>query len=189
MNKGIRHATGDVLWWLNSGDSFSNHLSLETVDSCLLNPLDQWGYGITKKVSQEGVFEGLIFPFPYNFGVHASGTFGVPHPSAFFGANIVSRLNAYDLDTPIAADQIFMIRAADIAFPVQIPAVLTAFDTSGVSSRQSFWQAYFELRKSLRKHRIQGVPKHWRQGLHVTEALVRGGSNRLRKVLTRLAQR
>lgn len=157
MNKGIQLATGDLYWFINSGDFFCESSSVSQAVDFLDNPKDQWGYGITLLQSPLGIYEELGFPIPYNFKNHALGLEYVPHPSSFIGKNIVDQLGGYSLKISVASDQVFLVRAASISLPVLVPRVLSVFETGGLSSTISLPEAMKQMKKGLEEYSLTGL--------------------------------
>lgn len=155
MNKGLRSADGDVVWWLNSGDVFSDENAVSNALSRMNHPRKQWGYGITEFVDGTDTFTGTSFPYPYKRDKHYLGYMFVPHPSTFFGIDIVRELQEYDLDIPVAADQVFILRAAEISEPIICPRVLATFRTGGTSSSLSEKEAIRLIRGGAVKHGLR----------------------------------
>jgi glycosyltransferase involved in cell wall biosynthesis len=150
MNKGIDRATGDVIWFMNSGDVFGSKLSLAQALSDLDNPRETWGYGFSRWRRPDGEYDSMHGRHRYNRRLHVLGRYIVPHQASFFGAEIVKRVGHYPLNVPIAADQVFIMRASAISDPVFIPEFLCTFDMQGVSTKRSRADHYKSIRDARR---------------------------------------
>jgi glycosyltransferase involved in cell wall biosynthesis len=155
MNKGVDLSNGEVICWLNAGDVYSSDNSLNVINSFLSNPKEQWGYGITALWNSEGALCGTVLPAPYNYERHTSGLIYVPHPSSFIGKNLVHRIGPYDKEISVAADQIYLARAASLCDPITIPVVLTNFAMGGVSSKVSPLIISRQLIYGVNKHNLR----------------------------------
>ncbi len=110
MNKGIRHATGEVVGILNADDWYSNPLVTrdvagafsgdEDVDAC---------YGDLVYVNEAGRVVRYWEAGDYR---EAGWYFGwmPPHPTFFVRRRVYERHGMFDLRYPTAADQDFMLR-------------------------------------------------------------------------------
>lgn len=67
MNQGIAHASGDLLWFMHSGDRFSDPDAVASVVEAVSGrgPIhDVWGYGKNNLVGPDGK---VLFPRPYGY--------------------------------------------------------------------------------------------------------------------------
>ncbi|MCA2243320.1 glycosyltransferase [Mycobacterium sp. WUMAC-067] len=151
MNRGIAHATGDLLWFMNSGDRFSDPDAIAEVVEAIsdLGPMrDIWGYGLVY-LDSLGRLQG---PMPFNLRKFLSGFYTVPHQAAFFGAALVNKLGGYDLDVGLLADQEFILRSALLQEPITIRRLVCRFDTSGAGSAITSREAFGHLRRFWELH-------------------------------------
>ena len=134
MNQGIAHSSGELLWFMNSGDCFSDPDAIASAVRAIAgdDPREVWGYGINNLVGRNRRSEGLQANIP--FDIHKFLTRGVPlpHQAAFFGSSLVRE--GYEVEFGIAADQLFMYRIAMRREPITVNRVLCDFDVSGVGS-------------------------------------------------------
>lgn len=151
MNQGIAHASGDLLWFMNSGDCFSDPEAVAHVAQAISGhgPAPEvWGYGMDNIVGlnrQRG-------PIPFSLRKFLAGWEVVPHQASFFGSSLVGQLGGYNLDLPINADQEFILRAALRREPVTIRRVLCDFDPTGAGSVRSPREAFADLRRLWNLH-------------------------------------
>jgi hypothetical protein len=71
---------------------------------------------------------------PFRFRRFALGALVIPHQAACFRRDFFFKLGGYDVDFGLAADQLFMLRAALSEPPVTLPDFLCDFDLSGAGS-------------------------------------------------------
>ena len=150
MNQGIAHATGDLLWFLHSGDRFSDPDAVAEVVKAISGhgpARDVWGYGMYYVVGTGRLYKG---PRPFSIRKFLAGWpwwQAVPHQASFFGSSLVNKLGGYDIDFGLAADQEFILRAALLQAPITIRRVVCDFDTSGVGSNWPVREVFRELRR------------------------------------------
>lgn len=146
MNQGIAHASGDLLWFMHSGDRFSDPDAVAQVVEAISDhgpAREVWGYGMENLIGL-GRVRG---PIPFNIRKFLAGWQTVPHQASFFGASLMAKLGGYSLDFGIAADQEFIFRAALLREPITIRRVVSDFDTSGVGSNRPPGEVFDDLRR------------------------------------------
>ena len=134
MNKGIARAAGEILVFINSGDMFATNETLVLVDQDQKMRGWLWAYGAMNIVDSElnviDVNSWRNFSkWQLRMGLNAIG-----HQSAFFTRDLVAKVGLYRSEVGVQSDQDFMLRAADLAEPAYIDAVLALLETGGVSS-------------------------------------------------------
>ncbi|XZF13285.1 glycosyltransferase family 2 protein [Chitinophagaceae bacterium MMS25-I14] len=148
FNKGIRHAKGDILYLLNSGDTFYNEHALEIVtDAFSKNPGAMWCHG------KLHTLRGNIWVFvgkPFEKSKLYRGMRGVAHPTMYIRREVYDRHGLYDTNVKIAMDYDFLCRIADEPF-IFIDQPLATFDPTGVSSTR-YIDAMKESYARYRKH-------------------------------------
>ncbi len=150
MNKGIRAATGDLLWFMHSADVFASPQAIGHALDSMTDVRRQWGYGYLRMTDGDRII-GVSAPMiPYNLPAQALGIEVLPHQAAYFGADLVAEIGEYDLNLPIAADQLFMMAAAVRCEPCRAFEFLCDFDPHGVGSNRPIYQHYLDLRIARR---------------------------------------
>ena len=132
QNKGISHAKGEYLLFLNAGDYLVDEFVLENVYPHLAG--EALIYGDMQTCDDQGQIKHLKMHPKINKKVLFSDT--IWHPSSFFKKAVFDRLGKYDLSYKIAADYEFYCRII-LSFRVPkkyIPIEISVFDTTGVSS-------------------------------------------------------
>ncbi|TRW85601.1 glycosyltransferase [Mycolicibacterium sp. 018/SC-01/001] len=150
MNQGIAHASGDLLWFLHSRDCFSDADSLACVVQTIAShgPVnDLWGYGMENLIGPDGASVGLQAPMPFDMRKFLMIQATIPHQASYFGSSVVREVGGYDLGFEIAADQLFMLRAALIREPITIERVVTDFDITGAGSARSVDDVFDDMRR------------------------------------------
>ena len=144
MNQGIAHASGDLLVVsCTSRDRFADPDTVAQVVEAFSahgSVRDVWGYGLQNAIGPDGRRLALHSGICPLTSVGSSLVGWVRSPSAsFFGSSLVSKLGGYDLDFGIAADQLFIFRAALQREPITIPRILSEFDMTGARIDTVCW--------------------------------------------------
>lgn len=151
MNQGIDRAAGDLLWFMHAGDSFADRDAISAAVDALdprRDPRSQWGHGAARLVGDDARSGKLWCYTPFDMRRFASGTRPIPHQAAFFGADVVAQAGHYSTTFGLAADHLFMLRAAQVTPPVVIDRALCDFDTSGAGSVRPQSAHYRDIRRS-----------------------------------------
>jgi len=150
MNQGIAHASGDLLWFLHSRDCFSDPDAVAHVVQAITRdgPISGlWGYGIENEIGPDGSSVGLQAPMPFDIRKFLTLRGTIPHQASFFGSSLVRKLGGYDVNFAIAADQLFMLRAALVQEPITVERVVANFDTTGAGSVRSVSESFRDMRR------------------------------------------
>jgi peptidoglycan/xylan/chitin deacetylase (PgdA/CDA1 family)/glycosyltransferase involved in cell wall biosynthesis len=150
MNQGIAHASGDLLWFLHSRDCFSDPDAVARAIQAITHhgPIgESWGHGIQNLIGPDGTSVGLQAPMPFDMRKFLTVRGTIPHQASFFGSSLMRKLGGYDVDFGIAADQLFILRAALVQEPITVERVVTDFDTTGAGSVRSVSEAFHDMRR------------------------------------------
>ncbi len=159
MNKGIRMATGDLVWFMHSSDVFTNDTALATTLKHLTDPPAQWGYGLARLFDPRGQFHGAFGSAPFNLARFSLGGKSIPHQAAFFGKNVLASAGDYDLAHGLGADQLFMMKCATITPPIVVPHFLCDFDITGAGTERPQRHHYKDMQAARRALGLQVGPK------------------------------
>ncbi|MCW2687522.1 MAG: hypothetical protein JWR37_2412, partial [Mycobacterium sp.] len=150
MNQGVAHASGDLVWFMHSSDCFSDPDALAQVAQRISGhgpARDLWGYAQVNRIGADGRSLGVWGTVPFEMSKFSMGRQPIPHQATFFGLSLLHKLGGYDLDFGIAADQLYIFRAAMLRDPVTLERVVCDFDTSGAGSVRALRENYRDLRK------------------------------------------
>jgi glycosyltransferase involved in cell wall biosynthesis len=150
MNKGIAHATGDVIGLINADDWYEPGIVEWVVDVMEISGVDVVHGGMNILQEKEEV---LVKPAPQDLGGLSRGML-LNHPAVFAKASLYRKYGLFDLDYPIAADWEMMVRwwLNSVEFYAD-EKVFVNFRMGGASSvglRKSFEEKH-RIRK---KHRL-----------------------------------
>lgn len=150
MNRGIARASGDLLWFMHSKDTFYDPYAVAQVVEAISaqgDARDVWGYGLQNTVGPDGSTIGCWAPVPFDIYKFVTRGMAVPHQAAFFGASLVGKLGGYDTDFGIAADQLFILQAALLRDPVTLQRVVSNFDCTGGGSIRPLADHFRDVRR------------------------------------------
>ena len=145
MNRGIAHATGDVIGIINSGDRYypgafgrvAAALSGRDLDNVIF-----WGDVMYEHLGRVRGFR----PRKVKIGAFA------PHPSMFVPRRVYERIGVYDESFRLLGDYEFMYRAVNHfrIEPVYLPELIAYYREGGISDRRIAACLRDELRVKLR---------------------------------------
>lgn len=131
MNKGVKHASGEWLLFLNAGDCLCNARTLGDVQSVLEQSSSDWAFGLVRNVDLTGRVIGIQNASPFNRMGHALGKTTVPHQATFMRRSLVQQLGGFRLDFSTAADQELIYRAALLGAPEELVWPIADFGMGG----------------------------------------------------------
>jgi glycosyltransferase involved in cell wall biosynthesis len=151
LNQGISHVTGDIIWFMDGGDRFSDPDAIAAVAEAISGhgpPEDLWGYAQANRVTSDGRILGVWDSIPFDLVKFATARLPIPHQASFFGTSLCQQLGGYDETfDPLAADQLFILRAAFLREPVTVPRVVCDFDATGAGSTMSIKEIFDNFRR------------------------------------------
>lgn len=150
MNKGAARASGELLWFLHAGDLFASKDSVARVVSDWLDRHWKWAYGCARLLDETGAVVGISAPIPYRRRLVEIGMVRVPHQAACFDRQFFAQLGGYDTEFGLAADQLFMLKAARASTPAIIPEFLCDFDNCGAGTARSPYRHYRDAARARR---------------------------------------
>ncbi|MEU2349083.1 glycosyltransferase family 2 protein [Modestobacter sp. NPDC049651] len=150
MNKGTGMATGEYVWYLHAGDVLADPAVLDRVARAL-HDRPAWAYGLARVVDPDGTLTGTLGFVPFSFFTFAVLAHPLPHQATVLRRELVERLGGYDESVPVAADQLLLLRAADLAPPRALPDFLCDFDSTGLSAGRPWLARYWDAERNRRR--------------------------------------
>ena len=148
FNKGVFHATGDVVHLLNSGDYYYDETVLARVkDVFEANPKVMWTHG---QYLQQVAGEWVVTGEPFDPRKLYRGFGKVGHPTMFVKKQLYEKHGYFDPDYRHSMDYDFLVRIRHEPFQY-IPYPITVF-TPGGNSNINWQPAFREVIKSYTSH-------------------------------------
>ncbi len=138
LNKGIKHATGDVVGFLHADDIFEDSEVLAKVAAAFQDPTIDAVYGDLVYVRHDDISHVIRY---WKSGHYDNAAlfrgWMPPHPTFYVRRSIYERLGGFDTRYRIAADYDTILRflAVGKIHAVYIPEVLVRMRAGGVSNR------------------------------------------------------
>ncbi|CAB4942476.1 MAG: glycosyltransferase [Actinobacteria bacterium] len=146
MNKGLRAATGDVVLFLNSGDSLTRPDVLVSATQRLTSTGASWGYGGVRYLDSLRQPRAAYLFAPFRLAHLAHGYRTVPHQAAYLRRELLVSLGGFRTDFGIAADQELLYRAALVEEPEAWVDLMADFEAGGLGSARRPWSFPLDMR-------------------------------------------
>ncbi len=160
INKGFRAATGDVLAWLNSDDTYEPG-AIDAAVRTLANA--RWCYGQCRIIDEHD--REIRRPVTW-YKNHLSRRFSrgrllrkcfVPQPAVFFRRELLEEVGPVDEACRYSMDYDLWLRFARVAEPAFLPAYLARFRWHGASKNGAAYRAAaWETFQTARRHARPG---------------------------------
>jgi glycosyltransferase involved in cell wall biosynthesis len=150
MNKGVAMATGDLVWFMNSADTFHSAESAAFVAARYAQLPFRWGYGLSCIVD-EGRIVATGGRVPFDRTRFLLGDGPIPHQAAVFERVFFDRLGGYDVSFGLASDQLLMMKASMKHPPAVWAEFLCDFDATGAGSTRGAWAHYRDIARARRR--------------------------------------
>ena len=151
INKGLRLATGDILAYLNSDDTYLPGGLHAIVKFCRANPTAGLVYGECRVSDERSVVFGDLPRRPFSLRRTIERGEFLPQQAVFWRRTALDKVGEFDADLHFAMDYEYFIRIAR-AFPVAyLPQPVACFRMQTMSKT------------------VSQSDKHWREALQVSE--------------------
>ena len=162
LNKGIRHATGDVIGFIHSDDFFAHDGVLARIATAFEDPAVEAVFSDLDYVSQDDTSRVIRHWSTGPFDSRRLKYGWMPaHPTLYLRREVYERFGTYDINFGIAADYDFILRYFSQATgeSVYIPEVLYKMRLGGVSNRSlsKIRQKMNEDLLAIRRNNIGGL--------------------------------
>jgi glycosyltransferase involved in cell wall biosynthesis len=176
INKGFRGASGDVLAWLNSDDTYAPG-ALQAVVETLSGTKARWCFGTCRVIDEEDrEIRRAVSRYKswasrrYSMRRLLSSNF-VPQPATFFRRDLFQEAGPLDESLHYAMDYDLWLRFARIAPPAFVPRPLASFrwhsgSKTGARYRRGAWECF-----SIARTRARGGLEGTAVALHAVHYL------------------
>lgn len=153
MNKGVKLASGDIIYFLNSDDRFYNDRVIEeAVKAFTICPEVDFIYGnLVTHDPITGKRHAETYPEKISRWLFIRKTIG--HPATFFRSSCFKKVGYFDDRYKIAADYEWYLRAL---YSIRLRSFhiaknISVFRLGGISTNQKFRDLYFSERRAIQK--------------------------------------
>jgi glycosyltransferase involved in cell wall biosynthesis len=164
LNKGIKHATGEVIGMLHSDDVYANNQVLSKVaQQFAIDPTLEAVYADLVFVDRENTDKVLR---TWKSGAYKEDAFKQgwmpPHPTFFVKKSVYERLGGFNLDLKLSADYELMLRfihkeKIKIAY---LPEIIVKMRMGGISNTSFFVKLKANMEDKL-AWKLNGVKPGW----------------------------
>lgn len=162
LNKGIAHATGDVVGFLHADDVFENDSVLAKVAAAFQDPAVDAVYGDLVYVRHDDIGQVIRY---WKSGLYDGAAllrgWMPPHPTFYVRRAVYERLGGFNTRYSIAADYDTVLRflAVGKIRAAYIPEVLVRMRAGGISNRslKTIAKKSLEDLDVLRRNKVGGV--------------------------------
>jgi len=154
INKGFARATGDVLAWLNSDDTYEPGAVRQAMDLLGQHPQISMIYGDCNYIDETGRVIGRFRAAQTDYRRLRQGYVHIPQQASFFRADLVRQVGQLDPTFYFAMDYDLWVRLAKIAPPLYVPYLWANFrlhrDAKTITADDRCWP------EMLRVHQRDG---------------------------------
>lgn len=127
INKGFARASGEVLAWLNSDDTFEPGAVRQAVELLEQHPEVSMVYGDCNYIDESGRVIGRFPAAQTDYRRLREGYVHIPQQASFFRAELVRQVGPLDPSFFFAMDYDLWVRLARIAPPLYVPRLWANF--------------------------------------------------------------
>ena len=138
MNKGIAHATGDIIGFINADDFYSGCNSIKRVVQCFLNHEIEAVYGDLCYVQQKNTQAIVRYWSSSSFQKQSFAKgWCPPHPTFFVACTVYEKYGGFNTNITIAADVELMMKLLEVHHikTHYLPHVLVNMRVGGTTNR------------------------------------------------------
>jgi glycosyltransferase involved in cell wall biosynthesis len=127
INKGFRKATGDIVAWINSDDTYPRDAAAQAVGFLMDNPSCDLVYGHCNMVDEGGRTVWVWFSGEFEAKYHLCDGNAIPQPTVFFRRSVLGQAGLLNEQLHYAFDYEFWLRTMLIAEICCLPRILANF--------------------------------------------------------------
>lgn len=162
LNKGIKHATGEVVGFLHADDVFENSKVLAKVAAAFQDPAIDAVYGDLVYVRHDDITQVIRY---WKSGLYDDAALSrgwmPPHPTFYVRRSVYERLGGFNTRYRIAADYDTVLRFLSVEKirGAYIPEVLVRMRAGGISNRslKTIVRKSLEDIDVLRRNKVGGI--------------------------------
>ncbi len=149
INKGFSRASGQILAWINSDDTYCPGAISQAVALLLEHP--NWGmvYGDANFINENGIFIGKFPAAQTDYEKLRLGYVHIPQQASFFRASLWKRVGPLDPSFYFAMDYDLWVRLARLAALVYIPRMWANFrlhhDAKTIAADDFCWREMLRI--------------------------------------------
>jgi glycosyltransferase involved in cell wall biosynthesis len=121
LNKGFAHATGKILAWLNSDDTYQPGAVVDAVEYLSTHPDISMVYSDANLIDEHGASLGRFPARQTDYSRMLNGSVNIPQATTFFWAHLWKQVGPLDLTLKYSFDYDLWVRLAKIAPVVYVP--------------------------------------------------------------------
>lgn len=127
LNKGFAHATGEILAWINSDDTYLPGAIHEAVEYLLAHPDISMVYGDANLIDESGKYLGRFPARQTDYSRMLNGSVHIPQATTFFRSRCWKQVGPLDQTLDYAFDYDLWVRLSKIAPVVYVPRTWANF--------------------------------------------------------------
>lgn len=127
LNKGFTRATGAILAWLNSDDTYQPGAIREAVEYLLAHPGISMAYSDANLIDESGKYIGRFPARQTDYSRMLNGSVNIPQATTFFWRRLWMQVGPLDLSLKYAFDYDLWVRLAKIAPVGYVPRTWANF--------------------------------------------------------------
>lgn len=138
FNEGLMKSSGDLVIFLNSGDTFFDDLVIAKIVDSYVEMKWDWAFGETISISRKGHLKRHVKQHSYwkqELFFYANP---MCHQSSIFSKNLINSVGLYDENLTLEMDFDYNIRSSLISSPHLLYFPISCYDVSGISSIKVF---------------------------------------------------
>lgn len=147
MNKGAELASGDLVWFMHSGDEFADPEKAMALVRLVEESGAAWGYGLSR-VMRNGSAVAVGGDVSFSQEKFLLGLSIIPHQASIVRRDVFERLGGFSLEFGLAEDQHFFVRMLEFGLPVVLPDFVCVFDGWGAGSSRPQWMHFADMARS-----------------------------------------
>jgi glycosyltransferase involved in cell wall biosynthesis len=145
MNRGFTRSKGDIVLFLNAGDTLSSSTIIQQIANDFVNDEWNWCVGLAVRFNQQGEPRAIWEYLQPEIGGLALGTRTFCHQATFYRQSFLEKYMPYKVDN-LAADHLLNVKMFKDSTPKMLPLVTTFFQDGGISANRPFRAAMKDLR-------------------------------------------